>query len=98
MATRIADGLRTEPGVEILNDVTLNQVLARFHPAGTGDADEHTRGVVSRVQEEGTAWLGGTTWHGVAAMRISVSSWWTTEADADATVSAIVRAHRDDRR
>jgi glutamate/tyrosine decarboxylase-like PLP-dependent enzyme len=98
LASRIADGLRTEPGVEILNDVTLNQVLARFHPAGTGDADEHTRGVVSRVQEEGTAWLGGTTWHGVAAMRISVSSWWTTEADADATVSAIVRAHRDDRR
>ncbi len=44
------------------------------------------------MQDEGTAWMGGTTWHGKAAMRISVSNWSTTEADADRTVDAILRA------
>jgi glutamate/tyrosine decarboxylase-like PLP-dependent enzyme len=92
LAVRIADGLRDRPGIEVLNDVVLNQVLVRFTPPGGGDADEFTREVVRRVQDDGTAWMGGTTWHGMAAMRISVSNWSTTEADADATVQAILRA------
>jgi glutamate/tyrosine decarboxylase-like PLP-dependent enzyme len=92
LADRIGDRLREAPGVTVLNEVVLNQVLVRFKPAG-GDADEHTRAVVRRVQEDGTAWLGGTTWHGMAAMRISVSNWSTTESDVDATVDAILRAH-----
>jgi hypothetical protein len=49
---------------------------------------------VRRVQEDGTAWLGGTSWQGLAAMRISVSNWSTTEADVDATFDSIVRAHQ----
>ena len=48
--------------------------------------------MIARVQAEGTAWLGGTTWHGLGAMRISVSNWSTSEADADASVQAILRA------
>lgn len=85
LARRIADRLRDADGVEILNDVVLNQVLVRF-----GD-DERTRGVIEAVQADGTAWTGGTTWHGMAAMRISVSNWSTTEADADRTTDAILR-------
>ncbi|MBA2474913.1 MAG: aspartate aminotransferase family protein [Actinobacteria bacterium] len=85
-ARRFAESLGDEPGVEILNDVVLNQVLVRF--AG---ADEATREVVSRVQEDGTCWLSGTTWRGVAAMRISVSNWRTTDADVDRSVAAILR-------
>jgi glutamate/tyrosine decarboxylase-like PLP-dependent enzyme len=81
MAVQLADA-----GVQILNDVTLNQVLARF-----GD-DARTQAVIARVQADGTAWLGGTTWHGLGAMRISVSNWSTSEADADASVQAILRA------
>ena len=92
LAVRIADQLGAVPGAEILNEVALNQVLVRFHPAGGGDADEHTREVIGRVQADGTAWMGGTTWHGMAAMRISVSNWSTTEEDADRTVEAIRRA------
>ena len=88
LASRIADGLRETDGVEVLNDVVLNQVLVRF-----GD-DERTRSVISRVQADGTAWMGGTVWRGSAAMRISVSNWSTTEADADRTVDAILRATR----
>jgi glutamate/tyrosine decarboxylase-like PLP-dependent enzyme len=88
LASRMADQLRGADGIEVLNDVVLNQVLVRF-----GD-DERTREVIARVQADGTAWMGGTVWHGKAAMRISVSNWSTTEADADASVEAIVRAAR----
>ncbi|HEY7463587.1 MAG TPA: pyridoxal-dependent decarboxylase [Candidatus Limnocylindria bacterium] len=87
LARRMADGLAAG-GAEILNEVVLNQVLVRF-----GD-DERTNRVIAAVQEDGTAWLGGTSWHGMAAMRISVSNWSTTEADADASVQTILRAAR----
>jgi len=98
IARRMADGLRDAPGVTILNDVVLNQVLVRFAPP-TGDGsspdeaatDAFTRDVIAAVQADGTCWLGGTTWHGMAAMRISVSNWSTTEADADLSVAAIRR-------
>jgi glutamate/tyrosine decarboxylase-like PLP-dependent enzyme len=91
LARRMADGLRGSDGVTILNDVVLNQVLVRFEPRDGGDADAFTRAVVAAVQADGTCWLGGTTWHGMAAMRISVSNWSTTEADADLSVEAILR-------
>jgi glutamate/tyrosine decarboxylase-like PLP-dependent enzyme len=90
LAARIAERLAAEPGVAILNDVVLNQVLARF-----GGDDAATDAVVARVQDDGTCWLGGTRWHGVAAMRISVSGWQTTEADADRSAAAIAAAWRD---
>ena len=83
-ATRFAAGLRAA-GYEILNEVSLNQVMVSF-----GD-NETTRRVVAAVQQEGTCWAGGTTWRGRAAMRISVSSWATTAADVEASLAAIVR-------
>jgi glutamate/tyrosine decarboxylase-like PLP-dependent enzyme len=89
LARRMADQLAAAPGVAVLNDVVLNQVLVRF-----GDSDERTRAVVSGVQEEGTCWLSGTTWHGHAAMRISVVGASTTENDADRSVEAILRVAR----
>ena len=92
LAARIAERLAAEPGVEILNDVVLNQVLVRF-----GDDDDVTRAVIARVQEDGTCWLGGTQWHGAGAMRISVSGWQTTEADADRSAEAIAAAWRSAR-
>jgi glutamate/tyrosine decarboxylase-like PLP-dependent enzyme len=99
IARRMADGLRGAQGVTILNDVMLNQVLVRFSaPAADGDdgaTDAFTRRVIAAVQADGTCWLGGTTWHGMAAMRISVSNWSTTEADADVSVEAILRCARE---
>ncbi len=85
-AKQMAELLRREPGVEVLNDVTLNQVLVRF-----GDDDETTRGVIAGVQEEGTCWLGGTTWQGRAAMRVSISNWATTSEDVERSAGAILR-------
>jgi glutamate/tyrosine decarboxylase-like PLP-dependent enzyme len=98
LARRMADGLRGAEGVTILNDVVLNQVLVRFVPPGGGDdaaMDAFTRAVIAAVQADGTCWLGGTTWHGMAAMRISVSNWSTTEADVDLSVEAILRCARE---
>jgi glutamate/tyrosine decarboxylase-like PLP-dependent enzyme len=91
-ARRFADQLVAEPGVEILNDVVLNQVLVRFD----GD-DARTQAVVERVQRDGTCWLGPTVWRGVVAMRISVSSWQTTEADVDRSTAAILAALESER-
>ena len=76
-------------GVEILNDVVLNQVLVRFN-----DSDEATREVVTRVQRDGTCWLGGTSWHGKAAMRISVCNWSTSEDDVRRSAKAILAAQQ----
>jgi glutamate/tyrosine decarboxylase-like PLP-dependent enzyme len=95
LAVQMADRLRGGDGVEILNDVVLNQVLVRFHPRIGGDVDAHTRAVISRVQADGTAWMGGTTWHGMAAMRISVSNWSTTPDDVDRTAASILRCAAD---
>jgi glutamate/tyrosine decarboxylase-like PLP-dependent enzyme len=93
LAGRMADRLRSAGGgIEILNDVVLDQVLVRFRPPDGGDPDAWTREVVRRVQDDGTCWLGGTAWHGMAAMRISVINWSTTEADIDRSADAIIRA------
>ncbi len=84
LARRFGEQLAAVPGVEVRNDVVLNQVLVRF-----GDSDELTRRVIAGVQDEGTCWFGPTVWHGSASARISVSNWSTTEADVDRSVAAI---------
>jgi glutamate/tyrosine decarboxylase-like PLP-dependent enzyme len=76
-----------DAGVEVLNDVVLNQVLVRFD-----DSDEVTRAVLAGVQAGGEAWIGGSTWDGKAVMRISVSGWMTTDADVDRSVAAVLSA------
>jgi len=86
-ARALAARLDEHPEVTILNDVVLNQALARF-----GDDDERTRAVVARVQADGTCWLGGTVWHDMAAMRISVSNWSTTANDVERSAAAILEA------
>jgi glutamate/tyrosine decarboxylase-like PLP-dependent enzyme len=96
LTARLARRLAAEPGVVVLNDVVLNQVLVRFGSDGE-PGDALTRAVVQRVQREGTLWLGSTVWHGRAAMRISVSGWSTTDADADRSAEAILSAYRSER-
>ncbi|HEV3457925.1 MAG TPA: aminotransferase class V-fold PLP-dependent enzyme [Thermoanaerobaculia bacterium] len=99
-ARQMAEILAAESGVEVLNEVVLNQVLVRFH-VGSGAAaslssDELTRAVIRRVQRQGVCWLGGTTWHGMAAMRISVSNWSTSRDDAELSAAAILAAMREE--
>jgi glutamate/tyrosine decarboxylase-like PLP-dependent enzyme len=88
LAVRFAEKLRAA-GCEILNDVVTNQVLVSFGAA------EKTQEVIRRVQEDGTCWCGGTVWQGKTAMRISVSSWVTTEEDIDRSADAVIRIARE---
>jgi glutamate/tyrosine decarboxylase-like PLP-dependent enzyme len=83
-ASRFAEEL-SAAGYQILNDVVLNQVLVSF-----GDG-ETTRKVIAALQDDGTCWCGGTVWQGHTAMRISVSSWATTENDVKQSLNAMVR-------
>ncbi|GAA3458645.1 pyridoxal phosphate-dependent decarboxylase family protein [Saccharothrix longispora] len=84
LTRRFAEQLAEIEGVELLNDVVLNQVMVRF-----GDDDAVTRDVIARVQASGECWFGGTVWYGRAAMRVSVVSWRTTEDDVDRSVKVI---------
>ncbi len=88
-AARMAEGLRAA-GHEVLNDVTLNQVLVAF-----GD-DARTARVIAAVQAAGVCWCGGTRWQGREAMRISVSSYATTDADVDQSLASILECARLD--
>jgi glutamate/tyrosine decarboxylase-like PLP-dependent enzyme len=83
-ARHFADAL-AGAGYEVLNEVVLNQVLVSFGTA------ELTRRVITRVQEDGTCWCGGTVWQGKTAMRISVTSWATTGHDVARSLDAILR-------
>ncbi|MGC2662199.1 MAG: aminotransferase class V-fold PLP-dependent enzyme [Bryobacteraceae bacterium] len=84
-AKRFAESL-ADAGYRILNDVVINQVLVSFGSA------ERTRAVIKQVQEGGTCWCGETTWQGNVAMRISVSSWATTDDDVEISLAAMKRA------
>ncbi len=84
LAKLFADRLH-QAGFKVLNEVVLNQVLVSF-----GSAEE-TQRVITEVQNEGTCWCGGTQWHGHTAMRISVSSWATTEEDVERSLTAILK-------
>ncbi len=85
-ARQFAAGITELPGCEVLNDVVLNQVLFRFADDAT------TAGALAAVQASGEAWMSGTEWDGRTAIRLSVSSWRTTDADIDRTVAAFRRA------
>lgn len=95
LAGRVAEELQAAgEDIEVLNEVALDQVLVRFRSPDGGDADAHTRDVIRRIQDDGTCWLSGTTWHGMAAMRISIVNWSTTDDDVDRSLAAILRAAR----
>jgi len=74
----------------VLNEVELNRVMVSF------GSDQRTADVVAAIQAEGTCWCGATVWKGRKAMRVSVSSWATTEADVDSSLKAILAVAESD--
>jgi glutamate/tyrosine decarboxylase-like PLP-dependent enzyme len=84
-ARRFAEGLRAA-GYEILNEVVINQVLVSF-----GDAEKTLR-TIKNIQKDGTCWCGSTVWQGHTAMRISVSSWATSDEDVERSLAAMIAA------
>jgi glutamate/tyrosine decarboxylase-like PLP-dependent enzyme len=86
-AARFADKIAEVEGAEVLNEVVLNQVLVGF------DSDERTDEVIERVQRDGRIWVGGTTWNGRGAVRVSVSNWQTGDEEIDLAVEAFRDAY-----
>jgi glutamate/tyrosine decarboxylase-like PLP-dependent enzyme len=86
-AARMAERLAAEDGIEVVNEVVLNQILVRVN-----DDDEATNATIERVQRDGTCWLSGSVFKGRAVMRLSVVGWPTEEQDVDRSVDAIIRA------
>ncbi|MFL6019526.1 MAG: pyridoxal phosphate-dependent decarboxylase family protein [Gaiellaceae bacterium] len=81
-AQRFAEEIVTLPGVELLNEVVLNQVLFRF------ETDEQTDEALRAVQDAGEVWMSGTTWNGRRAIRVSVSNWQTTDEEIDLALAS----------
>jgi glutamate/tyrosine decarboxylase-like PLP-dependent enzyme len=95
IARRMAAVLAAEPGIAVLNEVELNQVVIRFGGAAESErGDDLTRRVIARVQADGVCFAGGAQWKGRWIMRLSVISWFTTDAEADRAIAAIIAAWR----
>lgn len=95
LARLMAARLAREPGVQVANDVVLNQFVVRFGAAeSTEVGDELTRTTIARVQSEGACFVGGAQWRGRWVMRVSVIGSGTREADAAASADAIAAAWR----
>jgi glutamate/tyrosine decarboxylase-like PLP-dependent enzyme len=93
MARRFRDRLEGVEGIEVVNEVVLNQVLVRLR-APDGDDDAHTARVLRDLHDDGTCVMTGTRWQGVAHVRISVSNWSTTAEDVDRAADTLIRLHR----
>jgi hypothetical protein len=89
LAKRLADRLSREPGVRVLNDVSLNQLLVAF-----GDDDETTRAVIARLQQDNVVFAGGASWRGRWVLRLSLCSGAIREPDAERLAEAILAAWR----
>ena len=84
-AKQLAEGLK-ESGFELLNEVVYNQVLVRC------ENEELTKSTLKSIQESGECWCGGSIWEGQTAIRVSVCSWATTEADIERTINVFARS------
>ena len=96
LAWRLAQRLAAEPGIEVLNEVELNQVVVRF---GTGDdvyrRDALTSETIARIQAAGVCYVGGARWREREVMRVSVIAWATTEEDIDRSAESMIAAWRE---
>jgi glutamate/tyrosine decarboxylase-like PLP-dependent enzyme len=95
LTARLAAGLSALPGVEVMNEVVLNQLVVRFADPAGGDGDRHTRAVLDRLVRSGECYPSSTIWRGVVAIRFSLSNWSTDEDDIARTIAAVDRAHRE---
>lgn len=95
IARQMAEQLAAEPGIDILNDIELNQVMVRFGgDRGADEGDRLTRAVIACVQQDGVCFAGGAEWRGRWIMRLSVISWYTAEKDGAESADAIIHAWR----
>jgi glutamate/tyrosine decarboxylase-like PLP-dependent enzyme len=98
-ARGLAARLAAEPGIEVLNDVELNQFAVRFGTTEDAPArrDALTAATVERLQAAGVCYAGRARWRDREVMRVSVIAWPTTEADIDQSADSMIAAWRHTR-
>ena len=92
IARRMAERLAQQPGIELVCPVELNQFMVAFGDGPAAERDRQTLAVVAAIQAEAVAFIGAAQWRDRWVMRVSVTSAATTEADAEITVEAVLRA------
>ncbi|MBF6050032.1 aspartate aminotransferase family protein [Streptomyces sp. NRRL B-1677] len=100
-ARLFAELLAADPTVEVLNEVTLNQVLVRFYPQVpcSGDegpeaaADAHTDHVAELFRERGRSWASSSQWRGRAVLRFCLINWATTAEDVRQAAASLLECH-----
>ena len=94
-AHQIVTRIGALPGSTAVCVPQINQGLVRFQDPRRGaseeDHDRRTDEVMAAINATGEAFFTGTTWKGRRCMRVSVSSWRTTEDDVDRAVAATER-------
>jgi glutamate/tyrosine decarboxylase-like PLP-dependent enzyme len=95
LARRFAERLAAEPGVRVLNEVAINQVIVNFGSGSAAERKALTEAVIARVLADGTCFVGGAQWREDWVMRLSVIGGPTTEADIDRSADAIIAAWRE---
>jgi glutamate/tyrosine decarboxylase-like PLP-dependent enzyme len=93
-AQRFAGMLAEGEGMQVLNEVVINQVVVAFDPP-PGETPAHFRDrVVAALHADGTCWAGATTWKDTPAVRVSVSNWRTTAQDIDRSAHALLHSYQ----
>ena len=95
LAKRFAEQLSREPGIRVVNDVVINQVIVNFGAGSAAERKAFTERVIAKVQGGGVCYAGGAQWRDDWVMRLSVISAPTTEADIDRSAEAIIVAWRE---
>jgi len=95
-ARQIVTRIGALPNARAMSIPIINQGLVRFLDPRTGateqDHDRRTDQVMAAINAGGEAFFTGTTWQGMRCMRVSVSSWRTTDDDVDRAVEAAIVA------
>ncbi|PDT07617.1 pyridoxal-dependent decarboxylase [Rhizobium sp. M1] len=94
-ARLMADRLAREPGIAILNEVALNQIVVRFAADRPDDeSNALTRKAIEKIQADGILFAGGAKWRGRDVLRLSVSNYQTTADQAELAAESIIAAYK----
>jgi len=88
LAVYLADRLSAIPGVQVLNDVVLNQVAIAF------ESDDVTTQVLQHVQARGRVYPSHGVWQGHQIVRVSIINHATDKADIDLLIRELMSAQQ----
>jgi glutamate/tyrosine decarboxylase-like PLP-dependent enzyme len=94
LARRLARRLACETGVQVINEVCLNQVIVSFGTGSVAERSTLTRATVAQLQTDNICLAGGSDWHGQFVLRLSLIAAPLTEADVDRVAAAVLAAWR----